>query len=192
MRGCCIAPIQGWAFPFSILRQGLRFFSHRLSTTSCSLPLCLLCWWIQWEKFLLCSRVSTVKHPYFCRLFFCFESWMVSNDTSQRWDANTTMTPEEIELGRRYFSSLPKALSKYVKRSTRKGLGNADFDNAEAHMGGETDRFWLALNAVILTWSFCQAMLSLYMSIANGVSWEQVIIPLNAVPGLVWSVWWFY
>ena len=27
----------------------------------------------------------------------------------------------------------------------------------------------------------CQAMLCLYMSIANGVSWEQVIIPLNAV-----------
>eukprot|EP00435_Cladocopium_sp_Y103_P067370 s2528_g29.t4 len=48
------------------------------------------------------------------------------------------MSLEEWELGRRYFSSLPKA------------------------------------------------MLCLYMSIANGVSWEQVIIPLNAV-SVVWD-----
>lgn len=60
----------------------------------------------------------------------------VVNDCMQ--DTNTTMTLEEWELGRRYFSSLPKA------------------------------------------------MLCLYMSIANGVSWEQVIIPLNAV-SVVWD-----
>lgn len=60
----------------------------------------------------------------------------VVNDYMQ--DTNTTMTLEEWELGRRYFSSLPKA------------------------------------------------MLCLYMSIANGVSWEQVIIPLNAV-SVVWD-----
>jgi len=48
------------------------------------------------------------------------------------------ISEEEAELGKRYFSSLPKA------------------------------------------------MLSLYMCIANGVSWEQVIIPLNAV-SVVWD-----
>lgn len=60
----------------------------------------------------------------------------VVNDHMQ--DPNSTMTPEEWELGRRYFDSLPKA------------------------------------------------MLCLYMSIANGVSWEVVIIPLNAV-SVVWD-----
>ena len=95
------------------------------------------------------------------------------------------MTPEEWELGRRYFDSLPKASAGKTFSWNLRHISTVSVHasilcylfSRFLGMGHECETD--TTKAMI-----CQAMLCLYMSIANGVSWEVVIIPLNAVSGL--------